>query len=57
MEKEQKIKCDVKSCRYNDQKDEMCDLTEIKVGCEPAGNNAESANETSDTVCKSFKKE
>lgn len=46
----QKIKCDVENCKYNDLSDEMCQLDEIKVSCDCNNNEAD----RKDTICKSF---
>ncbi len=54
MEKNQKIKCDVKSCKYHDSGD--CTLDEIKVSsnCDCAKDDVCDCEET---ICASFKKE
>lgn len=46
--KEQKILCDVDSCKYNDCDEQMCLLSVIKVCC------CEDASCKSDTICDSF---
>lgn len=33
MKKNQKIKCDVSNCKYNDINDCKCNLDEIKIVC------------------------
>lgn len=47
----QKIKCDVESCKYQDDKDCCCTLGEIKVGCDCG---CREAAEESATICRSF---
>lgn len=46
----QKIKCDVENCKYNDNSDEMCELDEIKVSCDCNNDKADKEN----TICNSF---
>lgn len=45
----QKINCDVTSCKYNDSDEELCTLEEIKVS-----NEDESSEEKKDTICDSY---
>jgi hypothetical protein len=45
----QKIKCDVDSCKHNDCREKMCQLHEVKVGC-----GCKVPNCKDDTVCDSF---
>lgn len=47
----QKINCDVESCKFQDDTDCKCTLDEIKVGCECGSKEVE--KETA-TVCRSF---
>lgn len=51
MKKNQKIKCNVTNCKYNNTKNCECNLDEIKVSCD-----CESCNckHKSSTVCNSF---
>jgi len=48
----QKIKCGVESCQFQDEKKSCCTLDEIKVGCDCGCKEAENSDST---VCKSFK--
>jgi len=48
--KNQNIKCNVDSCRYNDCDHNACCLDEIKVGCCGCDN----PNCREDTACDSF---
>ncbi len=50
-ENNQKIKCDVHSCKHNNQDDNLCDLEEIKVSCTCDNDDCDCSN---DTVCYSF---
>ena len=50
MENKQRIKCDVKNCRFNNHKDCVCNLNCIKVG---ANNN--DCHSKEETICNSFK--
>lgn len=53
MEKaNQIIKCDVKSCKYNDDVDSLCNLKEIDVTCTC---NSNKCNNKIETICNSFK--
>lgn len=45
------IKCDVLSCKYNDNNDKYCTLNEIKVSCNCKPDNAQKK----ETICDSFK--
>ena len=45
----QKINCDVTSCKYNDSDEELCTLDEIKVS-----NEDETSEEKEDTICASY---
>lgn len=50
MKKNQKIKCDVDSCCYNDIDHSLCNLQEIKVcSC-----NCNDVSCKSETICDSF---
>lgn len=49
--KSQKIKCDVDSCKHNDCGENVCRLTEIKVGCSC---NCSNPNCKDETICDSF---
>lgn len=51
MAKDQKIKCDVESCKYNANDKKLCELDEIKVSCTCDNNDVE---EKKDTICQSF---
>lgn len=46
------IKCDVKTCKYQDGKCNCCTLDSIKVTC---GCGCEKALDKDNTICKSFK--
>ena len=46
---DQKIKCSVDTCKFNDCDNKICQLQEIKVGC-----GCENPNCKDDTVCNSF---
>lgn len=50
MEQNQKIKCNVESCKF--QNDACCTLKEIQVGCSCGCTEATNDQET---LCKSFK--
>ncbi len=50
MKKDQKIECDVKTCKHLDSDNDMCKLNKIKVSC-----NCEEAKEKDDTICASYK--
>jgi len=52
MTKNQKIKCIVESCDYNDCNCKECTLKEIEVSCEC---NKDNVMKKSETICKSFK--
>ena len=54
MTKNQKIKCNVESCDYNDCKCNECTLKEIEISCD-CGCNKDEIREKSETICKSFK--
>ena len=45
----QKINCDVTSCKYNDADEELCTLEEIKVS-----NQKDNSEEKEDTICDSY---
>ena len=47
----EKIKCDVESCKYNNCDDECCELDSIKVSCTCDKDDCCECNET---VCESF---
>lgn len=49
---DQKIKCHVESCKYQDCCDHCCTLKEIEVSCTCGANDATDKKET---ICKSFK--
>lgn len=51
-----KIKCDVKSCAFNDSKCKECTLKEIVVSCDSGCKN-DKVDKKSETICESFKKE
>lgn len=50
--KNQKIKCNVESCKYNNEKDCLCNLDSIDVTC--TCNKCECKNKV-ETICNSFK--
>ena len=50
--KNQKIKCNVETCKHNDCEQELCQLSEIKVGC-----GCDDTNCKDDTICVSFEEE
>ncbi len=50
-ENNKSIKCDVSSCKYNDNTDKYCTLNEIKVSCTCDNCNAHKK----ETICDSFK--
>jgi len=50
--KNQKIKCNVDTCKFNNYDEKLCSLSEIKVGCD-----CDKANNKCDTICSSFEKE
>lgn len=52
MTKNQKIKCNVDSCEFNDCKCSECTLKEIKVSSD-CGNSE--VKQKSETICQSFK--
>ena len=54
MIKNQKIKCNVESCDFNDCKSNLCNLKEIEVSCD-CGCNNDKVKEKTKTICKSFK--
>lgn len=45
------IKCDVESCKYNNQDDNYCTLNEVKISSSCDGCNAKKK----ETICDSFK--
>ena len=51
MKKETKVKCDVKSCKYNDEK--YCGLDELDISCTCDN---DKCNCKEETICKSFDK-
>lgn len=51
--KNQKIKCDVESCKHQNTEEQVCELEEIKVSsCR--GCNDDEVIENEETVCDSF---
>ncbi len=50
----QKIKCDVESCKFNNCDCQECTLKEIKVSCDCANDEVSSKSET---ICGSFVEE
>ena len=50
--KNQKIKCNVNSCDFNDINCDECTLKQIKVSCSCNNHNV---HEKSETICSSFK--
>lgn len=53
MNKNQKIYCNVCSCAFNDEKDQICELDHIKVCACPGCNNGKAQDES---MCESYKK-
>lgn len=49
----QTIKCEVESCKYNDEEG-TCELDEIKVGCDCDNDKCSC---TEETVCQSFEED
>ena len=49
--KNQTIKCDVESCKYNNTDNYECELDEIKVSCNCANDDCTCSEET---ICNSF---
>ncbi len=47
------IKCDVTSCKHNNDNDGCCELEEIKISC-TCNNNCCQIKE--ETICQNFKK-
>lgn len=47
------IKCEVDSCRYNDNEEGKCELEEIEVGYND-NNITDDCTDSSDTACQSF---
>ena len=47
----QTIKCNVCSCKYNDDSKYLCTLKEINISCTC---NKENCNTNTETVCNSF---
>lgn len=50
-EQNQKIKCNVSNCKYNNDTDYLCTLKEIDVSCTC---NKEKCNDKLETICNSF---
>lgn len=48
--KEQRIECDVTTCKHIDCGNNVCKLEKIKVSC-----NCENANSKDDTICSNYK--
>ncbi len=51
MKKNQKIKCDVTNCKYNNDKTSTCNLEEIQVSCNCNACDCETKRET---ICDDF---
>ena len=51
MKKNQKIKCNVTNCKYNNVKNCECDLNEIKVSCDCK---ACDCQDKAETICDGF---
>lgn len=49
----QTIKCEVESCKYNDEEG-TCELNEIEVGCDCDNDKCSC---TGETICKSFEED
>lgn len=52
MNKNQKIRCDVSSCTFNNHEKELCELNEIKVCACPGCN---TGNPEDESMCASYK--
>lgn len=50
-DKKQTIKCDVSSCKHNDDSEYLCTLKQIDVSCTCNQNNCSNKTET---ICNSF---
>lgn len=53
MKTNNKIKCDVKSCNYNNTDKNICNLNTIKISCTCDN---ESCTDQIETICQSFEK-
>lgn len=51
--KKQTIKCDVKNCKFNDNKEYLCCLENIDITCSCS---ADKCCEKEKTICNSFEK-
>ena len=51
--KKQTIKCDVKNCKFNDNKEYLCSLENIDITC---CCNSDKCDEKESTICNSFEK-
>ena len=51
MKNKNNIKCDVKSCNYNNSNKNICNLNSIKI---TSTNNDDSCINQSETICQSF---
>jgi len=49
--KKQKINCEVKECKFNNEKNELCNLDSINVSSQ---NNSNICDSKKDTICDSF---
>jgi len=49
--KNQTIKCDVNSCKFNDKKNKLCSLDKISISCTCDNDNCHRWEET---ICGSF---
>ena len=52
MAKNQKIKCNVKSCKFNNETSKLCELEEILVAACPGCNNGNAKDES---MCDSYR--
>ncbi len=52
QEKNQKIKCTVESCEYNNFQDRICELKQIEVQACPGGNSGIAEDES---MCGSYR--
>lgn len=52
MNKNQKIKCNVASCKYNNETSKMCELEEIMVAACPG---CETGNAEDESMCDSYR--
>ncbi len=53
MQKEQRIKCDVESCKYQNDKNGKCILEEIQISSN-CGCPSNDISDSEETICASF---